>query len=76
MLLAVMDAVNYMLNHGFYSDEKELIGIATPVVKVLNGTNDMYEKGNPKPIGIKRYFPSQENDLITKIKSRACDILL
>ena len=45
-------------------------------MKVLNGTNDQLERGNHKTLGIQRYFQSPENDLITEIKSRACEILI
>ena len=73
MTYEVLEAVHFMLNHGFYFKSEELIAIATPVIALLNGSNDKVVQGT---VNIMRYFPSPDNDFVVKIKSKACDILL
>ena len=61
-----------MLNHGFYASLRELREVASPMVNLLNGANDIYFSPEETKIagGIddfvsgKRYFTSGSNDII------------
>ena len=71
MIIEVLKTVQFMVNHGFYQSQAELIDIAKQVIQVLNGANDVYKTANldgTKPIildpslpvskNVDRYFPS------------------
>ena len=58
MTAQILDAVNFMLCHGFYESQDELLAVASPVINILNGSNDIAKSGTSDNIGIKRYFES------------------
>ena len=42
MILETLKIVKFMLNNGFYVDLKELKEISIPMIKILNGSTDIY----------------------------------
>ena len=71
MTIEVLSTVLYMLNHGFYENNKELKELAMPIILMLNGATDEYnsnnEKTEPNPNStgkkvkpnVGRYFPNK-----------------
>ena len=43
MTIEVLSTVLYMLNHGFYENNKELKELAMPIILMLNGATDEYK---------------------------------
>ena len=77
MTRQVLDVTLFMLKHGFYTDQEELIKIAAPVVSILDGSNDTYRvNGKDFQLGIKRYFPNKDLEHAVEAKALACDILI
>ena len=59
MTVEVLQAVHFMLTHGFYDKQNELISIATHVITLLNGSNDLLDsnaKNGSVELSILRYF--------------------
>lgn len=52
MTAQVLDCVNFMLCHGFYETQEELLGVATPVISLLNGSNDIVQSGTTSTRGV------------------------
>ena len=71
-----------MLNHGFYTNLKELREVAKPMINLMNGANDTYvdsskmKEGDLELDTVKRYFSSGTNDIIVECKCLICDNLL
>ena len=70
MILETLKIVKFMLNHGFYVDLKELKEISIPMIKILNGSTDIYynQLENNGEIDeyllVKRYFCTAEDLII------------
>ena len=52
MTAQVLDSVNFMLCHGFYETQEELLGVAEPVISLLNGSNDIEKTGTSSSRGV------------------------
>ena len=71
-----------MLNHGFYLDLREIKQIALPMINLLNGANDIYNKDSEDKEDmlefstVQRYFSSGNNDIIVQSKAIICENLL
>jgi hypothetical protein len=84
MTLEILKIIQFMLNHGFYLNLRELKEVAMPMINLLNGSNDIYYNlddenmaGNIDDfISVKRYFSSGNNDIIVQSKALICDNLL
>ena len=84
MTLEILKIIQFMLNHGFYMNLRELKEISLPMINLLNGSNDIYAKTDDESItesleeflGVKRYFSSGSNDVIVKSKAIICENLL
>jgi len=42
MILETLKIIKFMLNYGFYVNLKELKDISIPMIKILNGSTDIY----------------------------------
>lgn len=42
MTLEILKIIRFMLNHGFYANLRELREVASPMISLLNGANDVY----------------------------------
>ena len=84
MTLEILKIIQFMLNHGFYMNLRELKEISLPMINLLNGSNDIYGKVDEDMgadvfdefLGVKRYFSSGNNDVIVKSKAIICENLL
>ena len=81
MTYEILRVIQFMLNHGFYSNLKELKEIAIPMINLLNGSNDIYHKQSEidetiEFPSVKRYFSSGTNDIIVECKAIICENLL
>ena len=84
MTLEILKIIQFMLNHGFYMNLRELKEISLPMINLLNGSNDIYANVDDESIadsldeflGVKRYFSSGSNDVIVKSKAIICENLL
>ena len=84
MTLEILKIIQFMLNHGFYANLRELREVASPMINLLNGANDVYFSKEETRIagGIddfvsgKRYFTSGTNDLIVRCKAIICENLV
>jgi len=84
MTLEILKIIQFMLNHGFYMNLRELKEISLPMINLLNGSNDIYANLDDESIadsldeflGVKRYFSSGSNDVIVKSKAIICENLL
>jgi hypothetical protein len=81
MTLEILKTIQFMLNHGFYTNLKELREVATPMISLMNGANDKYfdsskmKEGDLELDSVKRYFSSGTNDIIVECKCLICDNL-
>jgi len=78
MTIEILRIIKFMLNHGFYNNLAELKQVASPMVNLLNGSNDIYYDVNQMNqqnddsmsgaiddfVSTKRYFSSGNNDII------------
>lgn len=82
MTLEILKIIQFMLNHGFYINLKELKEIAIPMINLLNGANDIYYENEQQKQeqedfnSVKRYFTSEGNDVIVQSKIVICENLL
>ena len=84
MTLEILKIIQFMLNHGFYTNLRELKEVAIPMINLLNGANDVYyDPGDEATSGdldeflsVKRYFCSGQNDVIVLSKAIICENLL
>ena len=84
MTLEILKIIQFMLNHGFYTNLRELKEVAIPMINLLNGANDIYYAQDDDSasgdiddfVSVKRYFCSGSNDIIVQSKAIICENLL
>lgn len=85
MTYEILKIIQFMLNHGFYMNLRELKEVSIPMINLLNGANDIYYNiedagamaGNIDDfISVKRYFTSGDDDIIVLCKALVCQNLL
>ena len=84
MTLEILKIIQFMLVHGFYTNLSELKQLAKPMIKLLNGSNDIYYNSEDdlsngaidEFVSVKRYFISGSNDIIVQTKAIICENLL
>lgn len=83
MTLEVLKMIQFMLNHGFYMNLKELKQLAIPMINLLNGSNDIYFTEEEAAAGavdrfisVNRYFSDGDTDMIVQSKAIVCENLL
>lgn len=48
LTLEFLKLTKFMIQHGFYRSREELRGIVEPLIKILNGTLDVYDDESAK----------------------------
>ena len=84
MTFQILKVIRFMVTHGFYKNLRELREVASPMINLLNGSNDVYftEEESKEDAFIddfvsgKRYFSSGTNDIIVQCKAIICENLL
>jgi hypothetical protein len=84
MTFQILKVIRFMVTHGFYKNLRELREVASPMINLLNGSNDVYftEEESKQDAFIddfvsgKRYFSSGTNDIIVQCKAIICENLL
>ena len=84
MTAEVLKIIQFMLNHGFYTDLEELKLVALPMINLLDGSNDSYSSGEEQQkdkhtedsLSCNRYFSNGNNDVIVECKTLICQNLL
>jgi hypothetical protein len=84
MTLEILKIIQFMLNHGFYKNLEELKEVALPMIKLLNGSNDIYYNVEEDHcdgsfqdfVNVKRYLQNGSNDIIVLCKAIICENLL
>ena len=82
MTYEILRVIKFMLHHGFYLDLREIKQIALPMINLLNGANDIYNKDSEEKEDmlefntVQRYFSSGNNDIIVQSKAIICENLL
>jgi len=71
LVLETLKIVNFMISHGFYANLQELKDISKPMIKLLNGSTDIYYKVDDLEgldveefLRVKRYFLFADEDII------------
>lgn len=71
LVLETLKIVNFMISHGFYANLNELKEISKPMIKLLNGSTDIYYKVDDfegldveEFLRVKRYFLFADEDII------------
>ena len=84
MTIEILKIIKFMLNHGFYTNLKELKEVAIPMINLMNGSNDVYCDPDDESmassldefLSTKRYFSSGNNDIIVQSKAIICENLI
>lgn len=84
MTIEILKIIQFMLVHGFYTNLQELKQLSKPMIKLLNGSNDIYYNKEDdlsngaidEFVSVKRYFSSGSNDIIVQTKAIICENLL
>ena len=80
MTYEILKIIQFMLNHGFYASLRELREVASPMINLLNGANDVYFSAEDMKlagniddfVSGKRYYCSGTNDIIVQCKAIIC----